>query len=102
MSKTTTDPKQWKFYFTITDAARFLGKSPVTLRQWERKGLLSFPRESEGGDRRFSTADIRRLAEMALELGRITYTRNRYIIMSTTSLDVIESMNYANRPNRKS
>ncbi len=101
MTKTTTDAKQWKFYFTITDAARFLGKSPVTLRQWERKGLVALPRESKGGDRRFTTEEVRQLGYAARALKRITQDRLNHIIMSTTSLDVIESMNYANRPNRR-
>lgn len=100
MTRTTTDPQRWKFYFTITDAARFLGKSPVTLRQWERKGLVVLPRESEGGDRRFTTEDVRQLAETAYDLRRINLERLRLINMSTTALDVIERMNDANRPNR--
>lgn len=102
MTKTTTDARRWKFYFTITDAARFLGKSPVTLRQWERKKLVVLPRGPEGGDRRFDTEEIRTLAYIARDLKRISQARLNHIIMATTSLDVIESMNYENRPNRKS
>ncbi len=100
MTKTTTDARHWKFYFTITDAARFLGKSPVTLRQWERKGLVKLPRESEGGDRRFDTGDMRNLAKVAHELKRINLARLHLIVMATTALDVIERTNYENRPNR--
>lgn len=100
MTRTTTDAAHWKFYFTITDAARFLGKSPVTLRQWERKGLVKLPRESEGGDRRFDTKDICNLANIAYGLKRISHERLRLIIMTTTALDVIERTNYENRPNR--
>jgi hypothetical protein len=100
MTKTTTDAKHWKFYFTVTDAARFLGKSPVTLRQWERKGLVKFPRESEGGDRRFDTTDIRRLAYIAASMKRISDERFNTVVMATAALDTIERMNYENRPNR--
>lgn len=100
MSRTTTDAEHWKFYFTITDAARFLGKSPVTLRQWERRGLVVLPREIKGGDRRFDTDGIRELAKIAWTLGRIDIERLNLIIMSTTSLDVIEGMNNARSLNR--
>lgn len=99
MTKTTT-AKQWNFYFTITDAARFLGKSPVTLRQWERKGLVTLPRESEGGDRRFNTGDIQHLAQVAFRLRRINLERLHLVIMATTALDVIERTNSENRPGR--
>ncbi len=92
MTKTTT-AREWKFYFTITDAARFLGKSPVTLRQWERKGIVVLPRNPEGGDRRFDIQDVRDLASVAYAIKRITAERYLRIIMSTTSLDVIEEMN---------
>ena len=51
-----------KFIFTVTDLARFLDKSPVTLRSWEKKGLLSFPRDASG-DRKFTTFDIRETAQ---------------------------------------
>lgn len=100
MTKTTTDARHWKFYFTVSDAARFIGKSPVTLRQWERQGLVVLPRESEGGDRRFTTDNLRNLAKEARSLKRINLARLHLIIMATTALDVIERTNYENRPNR--
>lgn len=100
MTRTTTDAKNWNFYFTTTDAARFLGKSPVTLRGWERKGLVVLPRESEGGDRRFDTGDIRNLAKVAHALKRINLARLHLIIMATTALDVIERTNYENSASR--
>ncbi len=100
MTKTTT-AEQWRFYFTITDAARFLGKSPVTLRQWERKGQVTLPRNPEGGDRRFDSGDIRNLGRIAYSLKRINRERLDLIIMSTTALDVIERENNAYRTRRR-
>ena len=69
--------RRTNFEFTVTDAAIFLGKSPVTLRQWERKGVVSFPRL--GADRRLTIADMRSLSDRALELGRIEEGRHRMI-----------------------
>jgi DNA-binding transcriptional MerR regulator len=77
-----------KFYFTITDAAIFLGKSPVTLRQWERKGVVQFPRL--GADRRLTIGDMRALSDRALELGRIDERHHRLIATSLNLLQLIE------------
>lgn len=59
-----------RFLFTITDLARFLGKSPVTLRGWERKGLMTFPRD-DSGDRKLNPDQVIKAARMAHVLGRI-------------------------------
>lgn len=80
------------FSFTVTDLARFLGKSPVTLRSWERQGLFSFPRDSSG-DRKFSTADIREFAVQARKLKRISKLRLQYIDACVTILELIEREN---------
>ncbi len=98
--KTTTNPDGWRFTFTITDAARFLGKSPVTLRGWERKNLVRFPRESEGGDRRFTTDDIRALAYHANTLKRITQSRLELVLAAVTLLEYVERENNAYSANR--
>ena len=81
-----------KFTFTVTDLARFLGKSPVTLRSWEKKGLLSFPRDASG-DRKFSAADIRDSAKKAKSLKRISNQRLQYIEACVTMLEMIEREN---------
>jgi len=80
------------FSFTVTDLARFLGKSPVTLRSWERQGLLSFPRDPSG-DRKFSTTDIREAASKARSLKRISNKRLQYIETCVTMLEIIEREN---------
>jgi hypothetical protein len=90
------------FYFTITDAARFLGKSPVTLRQWERKKLVTIPRESEGGDRRLSSLEVRELAYTAYNLRRISKSRLHLVIMATETLELIERTNNESRIDRQS
>ena len=79
-----------KFSFTITDAARFLNKSPVTLRKWEKQGIISYPRYHGTGDRRFELGDIRVLAEQAFVLKRISQDRLDLIIASVTILRGIE------------
>lgn len=81
-----------KFYFTVTDLARMLGKSPVTIRSWERKGLISLPRDS-GGDRKMSIEDIKEVAFIAKELGRIPQSRLELIVSALTLLTYIEKEN---------
>lgn len=79
-----------RFYFTITDAARFLNKSPVTLRQWERKGVASFPRESEGGDRRFTAEQVLELAWHAYSIKRISKARLHLVIGAVQLIELVE------------
>lgn len=45
------DKKDW---FTISEAAKYLGVSPDTLRRWEKAGKISPPRRTAGGARRYS------------------------------------------------
>jgi len=82
-----------RFSFTVTDLARFLGKSSVTLRGWERQGLFDFPRDSSG-DRKFTTTDIRDVARKARELKRISKQRLQYVEACVTMLEIIEKENY--------
>ncbi len=49
--------------FIISVAARLAGVHPQTLRIYERKGLIR-PYRTPGGTRRYSQADIDRLAEI--------------------------------------
>lgn len=97
--KTTTDAKNWLFHFTVTDLARFLGKSPVTLRHWERQGLVVFPRDSSG-DRRVTADEIRHLARIAHRLGRISTERLHMVEASITLLKIIEKENVENSTSR--
>lgn len=76
------------FSFTITDAARFLGKSPVTLRKWERDGLVNYSRV--GTDRRLDCNAMRSLAQRAYALGRLPEKRLRIIEGSLTLLELVE------------
>jgi hypothetical protein len=78
-----------KFSFTISDFGILLGKSPVTLRQWERKGLIRFPRV--GNDRRLSTGQARVLARYARTLGRITEDRLLLVEAAITLLELMEN-----------
>lgn len=89
--RTTTDPKNWGFHFTISDLGRFLGKSPVTLRGWERKSFIDIPRE--GTDRRLDLQDIRRIATTAREGRRISDARFNRINAAITLLELIEEEN---------
>lgn len=90
--KTTTDAKNWRFYFTVTDLARFLGKSPVTVRGWERRGLVSIPRDS-GDNRKLTTTDVREITKIAREDKRITGWRYQIVNLAMTALELIEREN---------
>jgi len=81
-----------KFYFTVTDFARMLNKSPVTIRSWERKGLISLPRDS-GGDRKMSIEDVKNVARIAQRLGRIPQDRFELVVSALTLLSYIEKEN---------
>ena len=78
-----------KFSFTVSDVARFLGKSPVTLRGWERHGLISFPRNGRG-DRRFLLEDLRQLAAHPLIRERVSPHRLRVLEATVTLLEIVE------------
>jgi len=82
-----------KFSFTVTDAARFLGKSPVTLRKWESQGFYEFSRV--GNDRRLSVGEVRDLAKHAYGHGRICKDRLKLIEATLTLLEMVEE--YENR-----
>lgn len=86
------------FTFTITDAARFLGKSPVTLRKWEREGFITYPRL--GADRIFGTEDLRALLSVALQKSRISISRQRLAEAALTILELIERENRCSRTTR--
>lgn len=49
--------------YVISVAAQLAGVHPQTLRNYERSGLLD-PSRTRGGSRRFSDADLRRLARI--------------------------------------
>ena len=50
--------------YVISVAAELAGMHPQTLRFYERKGLVE-PRRTDGGNRRYSEADIERLRHIA-------------------------------------
>jgi hypothetical protein len=81
-----------KFIFTVTDLARFLGKSPVTLRGWDRQGLVQLPRD-KGGDRKLGLEDVRTVTQVAYDLNRINKYRWQLINATLTMLMVIEREN---------
>jgi hypothetical protein len=77
------------FEFTISDLGQFLKKSPVTLRAWERKGLLSIPRV---GTKRLLTIDeVLEVANIALNAGRISQTRWENIRLALYYLQQLEN-----------
>jgi DUF971 family protein len=80
------------FIFTVTDVGRFLGKSPVTLRAWERRGLLVLSRD-QNGDRRADLAGLRTAATAAEAAGRISRHRLNLVEAAVTLLDLIEKEN---------
>lgn len=78
-----------KFSFTISDAARFVGKSPVTLRGWERHGLIGFPRNGRG-DRRFDVESLRTFLDSQVVVSRCDSDRIRLSHAALTLLELIE------------
>ena len=54
--------------FGITTAAELAGLNPQTLRLYETKGIV-VPARTDGGTRRYSTEDVRRLGRVADLLG---------------------------------
>lgn len=80
------------FGFTITDAARFLGKSPVTLRKWERTGFWTFPRD-DSCDRKLGLQDLEAVAHHARMFGRISSLRYASVLAAVAALHQIEKDN---------
>lgn len=81
-----------RFHFTVTDLARFLGKAAVTIRGWERQGLISIPRD-QGGDRKLTAEDVRAAARTARDLGRITDYRLQLVEATVTMVGLLEREN---------
>lgn len=81
-----------RWTFTITDLGLFLGKSPVTLRGWERQGLVSLPRDS-GENRKLTTDDVRKVVGIARDLGRISQFRKDMVCAVLWGLETIEKEN---------
>jgi hypothetical protein len=88
----TTTRANWRFSFTISDLGRLLGKSPVTLRGWDDRGLVDIPRDPSG-DRKLGCADIRTIADQAFELGRINRRRANLVHATMTLIEQIEAEN---------
>lgn len=82
-------PKGGSFIFTITDLARFLGKSSVTIRKWEKQGLISLPRDT-GDNRKLTVDEVRDVAKKAFHLGRIRRNRLDLIEAACTVLSLVE------------
>lgn len=88
----TTTRVNWRFTFTISDLGRLLGKSPVTLRGWENRGLVDIPRD-QSGDRKLGCTDIRTITDRAYELGRINRRRANLVYATMTMIEQIEAEN---------
>ena len=48
----------WKKYFTIKEAAEYLEVSPLTLRNWDKKGKLSAHRHPANNYRLYRVSDL--------------------------------------------
>ncbi|MEC8306339.1 MAG: helix-turn-helix domain-containing protein [Chlamydiota bacterium] len=57
---------------SVSDAARYLGVSPSTVRRWERENKISSVR-TPGGHRRFSVEDLQSLYKNSTQNG-ITFS----------------------------
>ncbi len=57
------EEKKW---YTISQAAKYLGVSSDTLRRWEKAGKISAPKRTAGGARRYS----KELLDQILNVGK--------------------------------
>lgn len=78
--------------FTAVDLARLLGKSPVTVRQWDKQGFVKLPRDS-GNERKLTSEDVRRVAKTAHEASRISKRRYQLILSTLFLLEQVELEN---------
>jgi hypothetical protein len=92
VARTTTDAKNWKFSFTVSEFARLLGKSPVTVRGWERK-IPEFKLPRDGDDRRLTCNDVRKYTNIVYSMKRITKTRLYLVEAVVTLLELVEKEN---------
>lgn len=88
----TTTRVNWRFDFTVSDLGRLIGKSPVTIRGWDDRGLVNIPRD-QSGDRKLGCQDVRTVTDKALELGRITRRRANLVYATMTLVEQIEHEN---------
>lgn len=78
-----------RFTWSITDAARLLGKAPVTLRKWEYDGFYTFPRNHRN-DRSLTSDTMLDLARKAYEARRINtrrYDLIRHVLAYTQTIE---------------
>lgn len=78
--------------FTITDLARLIGKSPVTIRGWEKQKLIELPRDT-GDNRKLTCEDVRHVAKIAHDLGRIDRRRYQLVLSALFLLEQVELEN---------
>lgn len=88
----TTTRVNWRFDFTVSDLGRLIGKSPVTIRGWDDRGLVDIPRD-QSGDRKLGCNDVRAVTDKALELGRISRRRANLVHAAMTLMEQIEHEN---------
>jgi hypothetical protein len=80
--------------------ARLIGKSPVTLRGWERDGLVDFPRNSKG-DRSLEIRDIRLVCTNPRVRERLLPDRLKLVDATLTLLELLENEDRSDRSARK-
>ena len=88
----TTTRVNWRFTFTISDLGRLIGKSPVTLRNWDDRGLVNIPRDSSG-NRKLTCTDIREITDKAFDHKRINRRRANLVHATMTLMEQIEFEN---------
>ena len=57
---------------SLTEACEILKAHPNTLRQWDKKGILSAVRFGPRGDRRYKKEDIEKFINTRTKLGNTT------------------------------
>lgn len=53
----------WKNYLTVSEASKYLGVSPLTLRNWDKKGKLVAHRHPANNYRLYKISDLEKFLE---------------------------------------
>ena len=78
--------------FPIREVARLTGVNPVTLRAWERRYGLLIPQRTSKGHRLYSRADIDRVKEIQLWLGRGLAISKVKALLASQTLESLEQV----------
>jgi hypothetical protein len=82
-----SDRKQSKIYFTMGDLSALFDRSPVSLRQWQKKGYIYFNGE---GIRKLCPSEVKGVAKKAREIKGVNHHRLDILEAAMTLLEILE------------